>query len=75
MGKILTAIKKNGLDRRTLIIYASDNGPWLGYGDHAGSAGPLREGKATTWEGGIRVPAMMRWPGRIPANSVCRNPL
>ena len=74
VGKILTAIKKNGLDRRTLIIYASDNGPWLGYGDHAGSAGPLREGKATTWEGGIRVPAMMRWPGRIPANSVCREP-
>ena len=74
VGKILEAIKKNGLDRQTLIIYASDNGPWLGYGDHAGSAGPLREGKATTWEGGIRVPAIMRRPGRIPANSVCREP-
>ena len=74
VGKILEAIKKNGLDRQTLIIYASDNGPWLGYGDHAGSAGPLREGKATTREGGIRVPAIMRWPGRIPANSVCREP-
>ena len=74
VGRILAAIKKNGLDRRTLVIFASDNGPWLGYGDHAGSAGPLREGKATTWEGGIRVPAIMRWPGRIPASSVCREP-
>ena len=74
VGRILAAIRKNGLDRRTLVIFASDNGPWLGYGDHGGSAGPLREGKATTWEGGIRVPAIMRWPGRIPANSVCREP-
>ena len=75
VGRILAAIRKNGLDRRTLVIFASDNGPWLGYGDHAGSAGPLREGKATTWEGGIRVPAIMRWPGRIPANSLCREPV
>ena len=74
VGRILAAVRKHGLDRRTLVIFASDNGPWLGFGDHAGSAGPLREGKATTWEGGIRVPAIMRWPGRIPANSVCREP-
>ena len=74
VGKILAAIRKNGLDRRTLVIFASDNGPWLGYGDHAGSAGPLREGKGTTWEGGVRVPAIMRWPGQIPANSLSREP-
>src|SRR5207247_1547036 len=43
-----------------------DNGPWLSYGDHAGSAGPLREGKGTCWEGGVRVPCIMRWPQRIP---------
>src|SRR5262249_45285365 len=52
----------------------SDNGPWLSYGNHAGSAGGLREGKGTTWEGGVRVPCLMRWPGKIPAGRVCREP-
>ena len=51
------------------MIFTSDNGPWLSYGDHAGSAGPLREGKGTSWEGGIRVPCIMRWPGKIPAGT------
>ena len=57
--------------RDTLVIFTSDNGPWLSYGDHAGSAGPLREGKGTSWEGGTREPCIMRWPGRIPAGTRC----
>ena len=74
VGQILDALKRNGLDDNTLVIFSSDNGPWLSYGDHAGSAGPLREGKGTTFEGGVRVPAIFRWPGNIPAGSVCREP-
>lgn len=72
VGEILRALKRNGLDDNTLVVFTSDNGPWLLYGDHAGSAGPLREGKATTFDGGVRVPCLMRWPGKIPAGSVCR---
>jgi arylsulfatase len=71
VGQILGAIHGHGLDEHTLVIFATDNGPWLSYGNHAGSAGPLREGKGTTWEGGVRVPCIMRWPGRIPAGAVC----
>jgi arylsulfatase A len=67
VGQILDALKRDGLDKNTWVIFTSDNGPWLSYGDHAGSAKPLREGKGTTWEGGTRVPCIMRWPGRIPA--------
>ncbi len=74
VGEILAALKKHGLDEQTLVIYTSDNGPWLSYGNHAGSAGPLREGKMTTWEGGVREPCLMRWPGHIPAGIVCREP-
>jgi arylsulfatase A len=70
VGEILKSLKQNGLDERTLVIFASDNGPWLLYGDHAGSAGPFREGKATTFEGGVRVPCIMRWPTHIPRNQV-----
>jgi len=71
VGQILGAIQRNGLDRKTLVIFTSDNGPWLCYGDHAGSAGPLREGKGTMFEGGYREPTLMRWPGRIPAGTTC----
>lgn len=67
VGEVLKALKKNGIEKDTLVIFASDNGPWLSYGDHAGSAEPLREGKATCWEGGTRVPCLMQWPGKIPA--------
>ena len=74
VGEVLKALKKHGLDEKTLVIFSSDNGPWLSYGDHAGSAGPLREGKGTTWEGGVRVPCVMRWPGRVPAGTVCTEP-
>ena len=68
-GQILDALKRNGLDDNTLVIFTSDNGPWLCYGNHAGSAKPLREGKATNWEGGTREPCIMRWPGHIPAGA------
>ncbi len=67
VGEVLAALKRTGVDDHTLVIYTSDNGPWLSYGNHAGSAGPLREGKGTCWEGGTRVPCVMRWPGKIPA--------
>jgi len=71
VGQILDAIKSNGLESKTLVIFTSDNGPWLLYGDHAGSAGPLREGKATTFDGGVRECCIMRWPGKVPAGQVC----
>jgi arylsulfatase A-like enzyme len=70
VGEILRALKEGGIDEKTMVIFTSDNGPWLSYGNHAGSAGPLREGKGPTWEGGHRVPCIVRWPGRIPANQV-----
>jgi len=70
VGEIQRALNKYGLAENTLIIFASDNGPWLNYGNHAGSAKPLREGKGSMWEGGARVPCIMRWHGRIPAGSV-----
>jgi arylsulfatase A-like enzyme len=72
VGEILKALEKAGLERTTLVVFSSDNGPWLNFGNHAGSAGPLREGKGSEWEGGIRVPCIMRWAGRIKPGSVCR---
>lgn len=72
VGQIIAALKKNGIDERTCIVFTSDNGPWLSYGDHAGSAKPLREGKGTNFEGGFRVSCLMRWPGKIPAGKTCR---
>jgi arylsulfatase A-like enzyme len=75
VGRILAAVREHGLEDRTLVIYASDNGPFLSYGEHAGSAGPLREGKLTTFEGGVRVPCVMRWPGHVPAGRVLDEPV
>jgi arylsulfatase A-like enzyme len=74
VGAILDTLNRCGVDRNTLILFTSDNGPWLSYGNHGGSAGPLREGKGTVWEGGVRVPFVARWPERIPAGSVCSEP-
>jgi len=74
VGQILDALKRNGLDDNTLVIFASDNGPWTTYGDHAGSAGPLREAKGTSFEGGVREPFIARWPGKIPGGKVCHEP-
>ena len=64
-GRILDALKAAGIDRNTLVVFTSDNGPWLPFGAHGGSAGPLREGKGTTWEGGVRTPAIFWWPGTV----------
>ena len=74
VGEIINAIDTNGLGEDTLVIYTSDNGPWLSYGTHAGTTGNFREGKGTIWEGGIREPTLMRWTGKIPAGTVCDEP-
>src|SRR3989442_13284069 len=71
VGQILEALKKSGLDEKTVVVFTSDNGPWLLYGNHAGSALPLREGKTTTFDGGLREPCIMRLPGKIPAGTAC----
>lgn len=73
-GRLLDTLHRLRLEDRTLVLFTSDNGPWLSYGDHAGSAGRLREGKGTSWEGGVREPFLARFPGRIPAGAVCREP-
>lgn len=71
VGQILDAVRRHQLDQHTLVLFTSDNGPWLSYGDHAGTAGPLREGKGTAWEGGQREPTIALWPGTIPAGTTC----
>ncbi len=73
--QVLEALQRCGLEQNTWVIFSSDNGPWHPYGNHAGSAGPYREGKASVFEGGVRVPCLMRWPGKIPAGRVCSEPL
>ncbi len=75
VGRILAVLDETKLAEKTLILFTSDNGPWLSYGNHAGSAGPLREGKGTSLDGGVRVPMIARWPGRIPAGTSCAEPL
>ena len=70
MGKLFTTLRRLDLAEKTLVVFISDNGPALGKGTYGGSAGPLRGGKRSTWEGGVRVPFIARWPGRIPAGTV-----
>jgi arylsulfatase A-like enzyme len=70
VGVILDALKEEGIAENTLVIFTSDNGPWLPYKTRGGSAGPLRGGKGTTWEGGMREPCIMWWPGTIKANCI-----
>ena len=74
-GEILKTLRALNLDSNTLIVFTSDNGPWIeGHlGDYGGSAAPLRGWKMSAWEGGPRVPCIMRWPGRIPAGRVCHD--
>lgn len=72
VGQVLDTLKKNNLDKNTLVIFYSDNGPWLPRGEDGGSATPLRNGKGSTYDGGVRVPCVMQWPGVIPAGTVCR---
>lgn len=71
IGQILATLKELDLEKNTWVIFFSDNGPFLSYGSHAGTAKPLREGKLTAFEGGVRTPCIMRWPGRIPAGRTC----
>jgi arylsulfatase A-like enzyme len=73
IGQIRAKLKELNLEENTLVIVTSDNGPWINYGNHAGSTGGLREGKGTSFEGGQRVPALMSWKGQIPAGAVCNN--
>lgn len=69
VGRVLDKVSELGLDENTYIIFTSDNGPWLIRKDHGGHADPLRSGKTSVWEGGLRVPCIMRAPGKIPAGS------
>lgn len=71
VGEILSTLKTLGLDDNTLVLFTSDNGPWLSKGENGGCALPLKAGKGTVYEGGMREPCIMRWPGTIPAGKVC----
>ncbi|NND97755.1 MAG: sulfatase [Pirellulaceae bacterium] len=83
VGRILDVIDAIGLSNNTYVLFTSDNGPWLSKNknhadghlptDHGGSAGPLRSGKVSTFEGGVRVPTILWGPGRVPPGSVCNN--
>ena len=73
VGQIIQALKETKLDENTLVIFTSDNGPWINYGNHAGSTGGLREGKGTTYEGGQRVPCLMLWKGVVAPGTVNNN--
>jgi len=75
VGEILNALKVNGLEENTMVIFTSDNGPWLAYGNHAGSARPLREGKGTAWEGGQREPFVVKYPRKIPSGTLVNTPV
>jgi len=75
VGQVLKALKASGIDDNTLVIFTSDNGPWLNYGDHSGSALPLREGKGTALEGGQREPCIIKYPKKIKAGGVINTPM
>ncbi len=72
VGEILSALREQGVSEKTLVVFTSDNGPWLVFDDHGGSAGPLRNGKGTTYEGGVRVPGIFWMPGSVPGGVVSR---
>lgn len=70
VGSILQTLEENKLLENTLVIFTSDNGPWLTFGNHAGNTAGLREGKGTAWDGGVKVPCIMSWKGVLPAGVV-----
>ncbi len=71
VGQINKTLEELGLEDNTLVVFTTDNGPWLIFGDHGGTAEPLREGKFTTFEGGMRTPCIMKWPGEVPKGTIC----
>jgi len=71
VGQIMATLKELKLDKNTLVIFTSDNGPWINFGEHAGSTAGMREAKATSWEGGQRLPCIMRWKGVIKEGQIC----
>lgn len=73
-GQILDALRQYGIEENTLVIFTSDNGPWLEKKDKGGNAGPLRDGKFSVYEGGFREPFVARWPAQIPAGTVVNEP-
>jgi arylsulfatase len=70
IGEIMNTLDKQGLSANTVLIVTSDNGPWRNFGNNAGSSGGFREGKGTAWDGGVRVPCLIRWPGKVEGGSV-----
>ena len=70
VGQVMKALKDSGIERETLVVFTSDNGPWTMFGPHGGTASPLRGEKGTSWEGGFRVPAIFHWPGKIKPGTV-----
>ncbi len=70
VGEVMKALKESGIEKRTLVIFTSDNGPWSMFGPHGGTAAPLRGEQGTSWEGGFRVPGIFRWPGTIKPGTV-----
>jgi arylsulfatase len=73
VAQIMNALKANGIANNTIVIFTSDNGPWLTFGNHAGNSGGFREGKGTAWEGGVRVPFIVNWPAEIKGGTICNN--
>ncbi len=73
VGQVLKTLDETGLSKNTIVIFTSDNGPWLTYGNHAGNTGGLREGKGTAWDGGLKVPFIIRWPSQIKPGTVCNS--
>ncbi len=71
VGEVMKTLRELGLEENTMVVFTSDNGPWIAYGNHAGSTGGLREAKATTFNGGLRVPCIVRWKGVIPQGGIC----
>lgn len=71
VGQVLKVLKEVGLDENTLVIFTSDNGPWRSFGNHAGSSGGFREAKQTVFEGGLRVPCLIKWKGHVAEGAIC----
>ena len=74
IGVVLAKLRETGLEQNTIVLFFSDNGAWMSYGEHAGSNGAFREGKLTCFEGGMRSPLIVRWPGQVPAGRTCGTP-